>query len=107
MLEYCTLFDANYLTQGLALYESINHHHADYRLHILALCEKSFNTLERLSLPNTVLYSAAEVETLALHSLRSVLSNFEYACALKPGFMLSSAGVVPRRWMSCGGSGLR
>ena len=29
MLEYCTLFDASYLTQGLALYESIDTHHRD------------------------------------------------------------------------------
>jgi len=88
MLEYCTLFDVNYLTQGLALYESINHHHADYRLHILALCEKSLGVLKKLSLPNAMLYSVADIETPALRSLRPTLSNFEYACALKPSFML-------------------
>lgn len=88
MLEYCTLFDANYLTQGLALYESINHHHADYRLHVLAFCEKSFGVLRKLNLPNTVLYSVADVETPALRSLHPKLDKFEYACALKPGLML-------------------
>jgi len=88
MLEYCTLFDANYLTQGLALYESINHHHTDYRLHILALCKRSLGVLRRLDLPNTMLYSVADVETPALRGLRPTLSNFEYACALKPSFIL-------------------
>lgn len=88
MLEYCTLFDANYLTQGLALYESIDTHHRDYRLHVLALCGKSSAVLKRLGLPNVTLYTVAEVETLALRNMRSRLSNFEYACALKPNFML-------------------
>lgn len=88
MLEYCTLFDTNYLTQGLALYESIDTHHKNYRLHILAFCGKSFAVLKRLNLPNVVLYSVAEVETFALRSMRARLSNFEYACALKPNFML-------------------
>lgn len=88
MLEYCTLFDVSYLTQGLALYESVNHHHADYRLHILALCKKSLSVLRRLNLSNTMLYSVADIETPALRGMRSILSNFEYACALKPSFML-------------------
>jgi len=87
-LEYCTLFDVGYLMQGLALYESINHHHRDYRLHILALCKRSLSMLKRLNLPNTMLYSVIDVETPALRGMRSTLSNFEYACALKPGFML-------------------
>jgi len=88
MLEYCTLFDANYLVQGLALYESINHHHTDYRLHVLAFCKKSYATLKGLHLPNVVLYSATEIESQALSRIRPRLSNFEYACALKPGFIL-------------------
>ena len=88
MLEYCTLFDANYLTQGLALYESIDTHHRDYRLHVLAFCEKSLAVLKRLDLPNVTLYTVAEIETPALRSMRKRLSNFEYACALKPNFIL-------------------
>lgn len=88
MIEYCTLFDANYLAQGLALYESMDKHHKDYRLHILALCDKSYKTLERLALPNVTLYSVAEVETAALRRLHSKLSHFEYACALKPDLIL-------------------
>ena len=88
MLEYCTLFDANYLTQGLALYESIATHHTDYRLHVLAFCGKSSAVLKRLDLPNLILYSVAEVETPALRNMRKRLSNFEYACALKPSFIL-------------------
>lgn len=88
MIEYCTLFDANYLAQGLALYKSIDKHHANYRLHILAACEKSYVLLKDLNLPNVVLYSLAEVETDALRKIHPRLKHFEYVCALKPNLML-------------------
>jgi len=88
MLEYCTLFDANYLAQGLALYESISKHHEDYRLHILTLCEKSFGVLKKLGLPNIILYLAADVETPELRSMRPRLSSSEYIWVFKPGFIM-------------------
>lgn len=86
-LEYCTLFDANYLAQGLALHESIDRHHRDYRLHILALCERSYTTLKGLSLPNIVLYSTANVRNPVPHT-RPKMDSLEHACTFKPGFML-------------------
>jgi len=88
MIEYCTLFDMSYLAQGLALYKSIDKHHAAYRLHILAACDESYAILKELNLPNVVLYSLAEVETDALRKLHPLLKHFEYVCALKPNFML-------------------
>lgn len=88
MIEYCTLFDINYLVQGLTLYESMHRHHKNYRLHVLALCTEAFNVLKRLNLPNIVLYSAADVETPELRSMRPGLSDSEYIWIFKPDFIM-------------------
>lgn len=89
MLEFCTLLDAKYLSQGLALYESINKYHKDYRLHVLALCPKSYDTIKRLDSSNVIIYSVADIETPELHNIHSKLKDCEYIWALKPNFIIS------------------
>lgn len=54
MRHYCTYFDSNYLSQGLALHDSMQTHCQPYLLHILALDEAVDLALD---LPNVVVTS--------------------------------------------------
>jgi hypothetical protein len=52
--SYCTLFDRNYLFQGVALHDSLLVHAGDFTLYILAMDEESFVTLRKLGRPSMV-----------------------------------------------------
>ncbi len=60
---YCTLFDKNYLSRGLALYSSLQRYHAAARVVILCLDEPTRKALAALALPAVTLISLAELET--------------------------------------------
>lgn len=51
-LYFTTFFDSGYLSKGLALYQSLCRHCADFELIVFAMTEESFNDLQKLKLPN-------------------------------------------------------
>lgn len=53
MRNFCTYFDSRYLTQGLALHDSMERHCVPFHLWILALDPLAESELGRLHLPNT------------------------------------------------------
>jgi hypothetical protein len=59
---YCTYFDHNYLSRGLALYHSLQRHAPGSRLWVLCLSEACYRALTALDLPNLVPRSLAEFE---------------------------------------------
>lgn len=59
---YCTMFDGNYLTRGLALYASLLRHSKEFRLVVLCLDETVFEILTTLVLQNTELVSLSSLE---------------------------------------------
>jgi hypothetical protein len=61
--HYVTLFDRNFLPQGLALYESMLCHANPFTLWVLCMDEKTEQVLNRLSKPGIRLIPLAEVET--------------------------------------------
>ena len=48
MYNYCTLFDSNYLTRGLAMYESLKKYSSNFHLFIFAFDSKSYDLLKKL-----------------------------------------------------------
>jgi len=47
MINLCTVSDSKYLTQGLALYESILEHTKDFVLHYMCIDDRSFNIIKK------------------------------------------------------------
>lgn len=49
MLYYCTLFDSNYISKGIALYLSLERHTDDFLLYVMAMdrkCEKMLKNMD-------------------------------------------------------------
>lgn len=78
MLHFCTLFDSNYLSRGLALYESLLKVNENFRLYIFAFDNISFDILTELQLTNVVTISLSDFETEELLHVKDKRTNVEY-----------------------------
>ncbi len=86
---YCTYFDHNYLSRGLALYHSLQRHAPGARLWVLCLSDECHRTLAALGLPNLVFRSLAEFEAEdpEVAATRSTRSTIEYYFTCTPAWM--------------------
>jgi hypothetical protein len=87
---YCTYFDHNYLSRGLALYNSLQRHAPGSRLWVLCLSEACHQTLIALNLPDIVPirladFEAADPEVAATRAHRSTV---EYYFTCTPAWTL-------------------
>jgi hypothetical protein len=87
---YCTYFDHNYLSRGLALYHSLQRHAPASRLWVLCLSEACFRALAALNLPNLVPlrladFEAADPEVAATRPDRTLI---EYYFTCSPAWKL-------------------
>ena len=62
MLNFCTLFDRNYLSKGLALFESLNRHCESVCIYVLCLDNFTFNYLNQSIFKNILPISLNELE---------------------------------------------
>src|SRR5262245_16846177 len=84
MEHYVTLFDGNFLPQGLALFESLKRHAGDHVLWVLCLDDRTQKTLEDLLNPNLRTIPLAEVETRDLLAVKPGRNFAEYSWTLTP-----------------------
>jgi hypothetical protein len=87
---YCTYFDHNYLSRGLALYHSLQRHAPGSRLWVLCLSDACYRALAALDLPNLVPlrladFEAADPEVAATRPGRSLI---EYYFTCSPAWKL-------------------
>ena len=62
MNHYCTLFDINYFTRGMALYESLVKHRSDFTLYVVAFDDACFDMLCALKQKRLVTIKLSELE---------------------------------------------
>src|SRR5215831_11122214 len=84
MHHYVTIYDSNFLPQGLALYESLARHASPFTLWVLCMDDKAKRILERLSKPGIELISLSEIETAELLEIKQQRSLVEYCWTLTP-----------------------
>jgi hypothetical protein len=80
--HFVTLFDFNFLPQGLALYDSLRRWCADCELWILCLDERLETTLARLALPGLRIIPLRDLETERLLAAKANRSVREYCWTL-------------------------
>lgn len=87
MSFFCTLFDSNYLTRGLAMYESLKRHSRDFHLFILAFDEICEQILQKLHLENVTIISLRDFEDDELKKVKTTRSRREYCWTCTPSLV--------------------
>jgi len=87
---YCTYFDHNYLSRGLALYYSLRRHAPGSRLWVLCLSDEAYQTLTAMNLENIVSVRLADFERAdpEVAATRANRSTIEYFFTCTPAWML-------------------
>ena len=87
---YCTYFDHNYLSRGLALYHSLLRHAPGARLWVLCLSEECHRILTTLELPHIVPVRLSDFEKTdpEVAATRAGRSEIEYYFTCSPAWML-------------------
>lgn len=78
MFNFCTLFDSNYLTRGLALYNSLLNNCADFHLYIFTFDDKCYDLLKKLKIEKATIISLREFEDEELLRVKSSRTSAEY-----------------------------
>lgn len=88
MYNFCTLFDSNYLTRGIAMYESLKRHCNDFHLFIFAFDDKAYNILNKLALEKISVISSKEFENERLLTVKPTRTKAEYCWTCTPSTIL-------------------
>jgi hypothetical protein len=78
MNYYCTLFDSNYLTRGLAMYRSLIKTGEKFTLFVFAFDDLAMEILQKLSLKQIVVVSLQEFENDKLLAIKKTRTKGEY-----------------------------
>jgi hypothetical protein len=78
MINFCTLFDKNYLSRGIALYRSLVENCSSFHLYIFAFDDKVFRILNELKLEYATVISLKEFEDDELLRVKPTRSVAEY-----------------------------
>ncbi len=84
MQYFCTLFNSNYLSRGLAMYHSLDEHTSDFHLFILAFDDTCYDILQNLCLKNVTIIALKDFENPELLSVKSSRSLAEYCWTCTP-----------------------
>lgn len=78
MINFCTLFDSNYLSRGLALYYSLEQHCPAFKLYIFAFDDRAYKILNAMTLQHAVIISLREFEDEKLLAVKPTRNRAEY-----------------------------
>lgn len=97
MRHFCTYFDRNYLSRGLALYHSLCRHTTDFELHVLALDADTSLMLDRMNLPGIRVIRLPEIEESFsdLRAAKQTRSLIEYYFTCTPSLLAYILDTCP------------
>ena len=84
MEHFVTIFDGDFLPQGLALIDSLERHAGDHILWVICLDDRARDVLENLRKANLRVIACADLETPELLSVKPTRTRAEYCWTLKP-----------------------
>lgn len=76
--NFCTLFDSNYLSRGIALYRSLEKHCKNFHLFIFAFDDRTYHLLKKLNLSKATIISLTEFEDEKLLEVKPTRTIAEY-----------------------------
>lgn len=82
--NYCTLFNSNYLSRGMALYESLCNVHDEFCLYIFAFDSRTKEYLLSMQLDKAVIISLEEFEDEELLAIKPSRTDVEYCWTCTP-----------------------
>lgn len=89
-LNFCTLFNSNYLSRGLVLYESLLKHCPDFHLYVFAFDDVCFDFFKKQNYSNLTVISLKEFEDEKLLNIKPTRSMAEYCWTCTPSTILYS-----------------
>ena len=78
MLKFCTLFNTTYLSRGLAMYQSLEQHCADFHLYIVAFDSHCLDLLTHMQLTNATIIRLDKFENEELLAVKAERTPGEY-----------------------------
>ena len=88
MLNFCTLFDSNYISRGLSLFGSLKKVTPDFHLYIVAFDDECYQYLKKIHEPELTVISLAEFEDEKLLQVKSGRTAAEYCWTCTPSIIL-------------------
>jgi hypothetical protein len=88
MINFCTLFDSNYLTRGMALNESLASVCPSYHLYVVAFDNDCYEYLLKPHLPNLTPILLKDFEDEKLKQVKSERTTAEYCWTCTPSIIL-------------------
>jgi len=80
MINLTTVSDYNYLTKGIALYESLLDNSNDFVLHYLCIDDKTYNKLTELNLDKVIVYNINNLVNNDSSLMNLKNSDYRYFC---------------------------
>jgi hypothetical protein len=84
MRTFCTLFDKNYLYQGVALYRSLVRHAGDFRLYALCMDSTAFAMIEKLEFDALIPILVDELITEEVAAVRQRTTHGQFCWVCQP-----------------------
>ncbi len=88
VINFCTLFDSNYLSRGLAMYHSLEKVCNNFHLYIFAFDDQSASILKSLSLAKATIVTLNEFEDEKLLAIKPSRNKAEYCWTCTPSTVL-------------------
>lgn len=96
MRSYCTLFDKNYLYQGVALYNSLKRVAGEFELYVLCMDRIAYNMMTQIKSDNLHVISVDDLLTTELSVVRERTTHGQFCWVCQPiicQFVLDKFGV--------------
>jgi len=87
-LNFCTLFDSNYMTRGLAMHQSLLKNSPSFHLYIFAFDKIAVKVLSDLNLEHVTVISLHDFEDEALLNIKPTRTTAEYCWTCTPSTIL-------------------